>query len=220
MAGSNSVSNWPARASSIWNYHTSNQWCDIAYNWLIDPNGVLYEGRGGGNNVRGGHACGINTNTMGVCVMGNYQTVNPTSASLSKLVELLAWKCGDSNINPTTSSYHPPSGLNLNHICGHRDGCSTSCPGNLLYAQLPNVRTDVASYISNGCSGSNCPATVNVSNNISSGTHIFKATTTLNADNDITGGNVTYQAGTLVKMSTGFKVSPGSTFKATLNGCN
>jgi len=219
-AGSNNPANWASVVLSYWYYHTNNQWCDIAYNWLIDGNGVLYEGRGGGNNVRGGHLCGINSNTLGVCVMGNFQTVNPTTAAVSKLVELLAWKSGDSNINPLTSSYHPPSGANFAHISGHRDGCPTACPGNLLYAQLPQIRIDVNNFMNNGCSGNACPTTLAVSGNISSGTHVYKAVSTLNANNDVTGGNVTYKAGTLVRLTTGFKVLPGSIFKADLTGCN
>jgi hypothetical protein len=33
----------------------------------------------------------------------------------------------------------------LNHICGHRDGGSTLCPGENLYAQLPVIRPDTDS---------------------------------------------------------------------------
>lgn len=147
-AGSNSLTNWPAAVLSIWNLHTiTNGWCDIGYNWLIDPNGVVYEGRGGGNNVRGAHFCGTNSGTMGVCMIGTFTNVAPTAAALASLDSLLAWKACDSGLDPTSSAFHSSSGLNLNRISGHRDGCSTECPGTSFYPQLPNIRTQVETLI-------------------------------------------------------------------------
>ncbi len=147
-AGSNSLTNWPAVVLSIWNLHTiTNGWCDIGYNWLIDPNGVVYEGRGGGNNVRGAHFCGTNSGTMGVCMIGTFTNIAPTAAALASLDSLLAWKACDSGLDPASSAFHNFSGLNLNRISGHRDGCSTECPGSSFYPQLPNIRTQVETLI-------------------------------------------------------------------------
>lgn len=147
-AGSNSLTNWPAAVLSIWNLHTiTNGWCDIGYNWLIDPNGVVYEGRGGGNNVRGAHFCGTNSGTMGVCMIGTFTNVAPTAAALASLDSLLAWKSCDSGLDPTSNAFHSSSGLNLNRISGHRDGCSTECPGTSFYPQLPAIRTQVETLI-------------------------------------------------------------------------
>ncbi|MEZ4907434.1 MAG: hypothetical protein R2771_07300 [Saprospiraceae bacterium] len=42
---------------------------------MIDPNGVIYEGRGGGDNVMGAHMCGHNYNTMGICALGTYSNI-------------------------------------------------------------------------------------------------------------------------------------------------
>lgn len=151
-AGSNTSSNWASVVNAIWSDHVNvNGWCDIGYNWLIDPNGVLYEGRGGGNNVVGAHFCGTNGNTMGTCMMGNYMAVNPAVPAVDKLEALLAWKACDANIDPLGTSVHASSGLSLAHISGHRNGCSTSCPGDLLYAALPSIRTAVSDLINNGC---------------------------------------------------------------------
>jgi hypothetical protein len=147
-AGGNTSGNWAAVVQSIWNQHVnSNGWSDIGYNWLIDPNGVLYEGRGGGNNVIGAHFCGTNGATMGVCMMGTYTSVDITAAARAKLVEILGWKACNSNINPTGQSVHSGSGLNLFNISGHRDGCATECPGNTFYNTLPALRTAVASHL-------------------------------------------------------------------------
>lgn len=145
-AGANSSSNWPAVVRSIWDYHVnSNGWDDIGYNWLIDPNGVLYEGRG--NDLLGAHFCGTNGSTMGVCMMGTYSSVPPSDTSLQTLTRLLGWKACDRDIDPEDFSFHNGSGLNLFNISGHRDGCATACPGDSLYARLPGLRMDVGDYI-------------------------------------------------------------------------
>lgn len=157
-AGSNSSANWPAVVLSVWNSHVNtNGWADIGYNWLIDPTGQLYEGRGGGNNVVGAHFCGFNAGTMGTCMLGTFTSVNVTDTARKKLVEILAWKCCNSSLNPTHSATHSSSGLTLNRISGHRDGCATECPGNMLYASLPNIRTEVNNYINNICNATSLP---------------------------------------------------------------
>ncbi|MEZ4773956.1 MAG: N-acetylmuramoyl-L-alanine amidase [Bacteroidia bacterium] len=143
-AGINTSDNWGAVVLAIWNLHVNtNGWCDIGYNWLIDPNGMIYEGRGGGNNVKGAHFCGYNSGTMGVCMLGNFENAEPTAAALTSLTQLLAWKSCDANIGPNTSSYHLSSGKTLMTISGHQDGCSTLCPGNNLYNKLPLLRNNV-----------------------------------------------------------------------------
>ncbi len=149
-ATANTASNWAAVVRSFWDFHVNtNGWADIGYNWLIDPNGVVYEGRG--DNILGAHFCGTNGRTMGVCVIGDFTNAAPTEAAVNELRNLLAWKACNVNANPLSGSLHIGSGLNLMHISGHRDGCSTSCPGNLLYSQLPNIRQQVAGYIESVC---------------------------------------------------------------------
>lgn len=147
-AGVNTSSNWAQVVLSIWDFHVNTRlYCDVAYNYLIDPNGILYEGRGGGNNVIGAHFCSTNTGTMGVCLLGNFQEVEPTDAMLNTLAAVLAWKSCNSNIDPLTKSIHARSTLDLNHVCGHRDGCATECPGTNVYNKLANVRSKVVSNI-------------------------------------------------------------------------
>jgi len=146
-AGTNTSSDWPAVVRSIWDYHVNtNGWSDIGYNWLVDPNGVIYQGRGwinGDDEVMGAHFCGTNSNTMDVCMMGNFEQTRPTTDTQSSLEELLAWKSDEKNIDPTARDYHSWSGLNLFTISGHRDGCSTLCPGENLYIRLPEIRENV-----------------------------------------------------------------------------
>lgn len=147
-AGTSSSNDWPAVVRAIYTLHTqSNGWSDIGYNWLVDANGVIYQGRAWwqntNDNVLGAHFCGKNSNTMGVCVMGTYTSVSPTEAAKASLAEILAYKADERNINPLGNSHHTASGLTLNNISGHKNGCATECPGTNLYNQLPTIRNTV-----------------------------------------------------------------------------
>lgn len=147
-ASANTSNDWAAVVLSFWNFHVNtNGWADIGYNLLIDPNGTLYEGRGGGENVTGAHFCGKNGGTMGVCMIGTYTNTQASEAARKTLVDVLAWKACRENINPAETLVHASSGLNLFRISGHRDGCSTECPGEQLYRALPDIRTAVQTRI-------------------------------------------------------------------------
>lgn len=156
-AGTNTASDWAAVIRSIWVLHVrGNGWNDIGYNYLIDPNGVIYEGRAGGDGVIGAHFSGVNTATMGVCMVGTYSETPPKPAAVTSLRQLLAWQAEKWKLDASGQTVHAASGLTLNVISGHRDaGLSprasgtTECPGNALYVYLPALRREVAS--SAGC---------------------------------------------------------------------
>jgi uncharacterized protein (TIGR03437 family) len=140
---------WAAIVRSVWNLHVfTNGWADIGYNYLIDPNGVIYEGRAGGDNVMGAHFSGVNAGTMGVSMLGTFTDVVPTNPALINLKKILAWKADQRTLDPVGTSLHTASGLNLKTISGHRDGPgATECPGNALYPLLPEIRTGVAEVL-------------------------------------------------------------------------
>ena len=149
-AGTNVASDWAAVVRSIWDFHVNtNGWDDVGYNWLVDPNGILYEGRGDGR--LGAHFCAQNGLTTGICVMGDFTSIQPQAAALNTLAEFLAWETCDENIDPLGTSFHGGSGLTLENISGHRDGCNTSCPGDSFYPLLPGVRQNTQAIIDNGC---------------------------------------------------------------------
>ncbi|MEL6658436.1 MAG: N-acetylmuramoyl-L-alanine amidase [Bacteroidota bacterium] len=149
-AGTNSANDWAAIVRAIWDLHVNgNGWDDIGYNYLVDPDGVLYEGRG--NDIRGAHFCGTNTGTMGVCVLGNFTSIEPTSEAINSLERLLGWKACDIDADPLGTSFHASSGRNLMHISGHRDGCATACPGDSFYPLFSMVREGVNDLIVNEC---------------------------------------------------------------------
>jgi hypothetical protein len=146
-AGTNTSNNWSAVVTSIWNYHVNtNGWADIGYNWLVAPDGSLFQGRG--DNVLGAHFCGTNAGTMGVCMLGTYTNTSVSPAAAHMLSSLLAWKCCVRGLDPLATSFHNASGLSLKRISGHRDGCSTECPGTAFYPNLPAVRDSVAQMLS------------------------------------------------------------------------
>lgn len=181
-AGSNFSSDWAATVRAIWDFHVNvNGWDDIGYNWLVDPNGVLYEGRG--DNRLGAHFCGTNGGTMGVCVMGDFTDVTPTANAYGILEELLSWKICDINADPLGTSLHPGSGQELHHISGHRDGCSTACPGDSFYPTLPDVRTNVEARILNDCNSVTIATPTDLDANALSFTSV-ELTWADNADNE------------------------------------
>ncbi|MEL6391392.1 MAG: N-acetylmuramoyl-L-alanine amidase [Bacteroidota bacterium] len=145
-AGTNTSSDWAAVVRAIWNFHVNtNGWDDIGYNYLIDPEGVIYVGRG--EDVRGAHFCGNNTGTMGTCLLGTFTNQAPTEAALASLSQLLAWKLTDNDIDPQLSSFHAASNAVLPHIVPHRDGCATSCPGDSFAPLFDELRQRVADTI-------------------------------------------------------------------------
>lgn len=94
-AGSNSPTDFTNVVRNIYVFHTqSNGWNDVGYNFLVAQDGTIFEGRDGrevmdGDNVLGAHFCGTNTGTMGICLLGNYMTAQPTTAALTSLNRLI-----------------------------------------------------------------------------------------------------------------------------------
>jgi hypothetical protein len=157
---------WADRVRAIWSFHTITRgWGDIGYNFLIDPNGVIYEGRAGGDNAVGFHDT-ANYGSMGVSLIGTYSATAPTESALGSLVELLSWKAEQRDIDPrgrsfyhgcSISQYCNPynSGAIVSTIAGHRDVTPgrTTCPGDALESLLPMVRDRVAERLGGGAGG-------------------------------------------------------------------
>ncbi len=160
-----SAADVPGILAGIYQFHTAGRgWCDIAYNFLIDRFGGVWEGRLGGidNAAWGGHAKGFNSESVGVALMGQFQpgatptAATPSAALLRSLRDVLAWKVGSQGLDPlghtlVTSGGNPrfPEGtvVNVPVINGHRDTAFTSCPGESVYRQLPQLRIDVSNRI-------------------------------------------------------------------------
>ena len=144
-----SVRESPAIVRSIYAYHTQGQhWCDIGYNALVDRFGNIYAGRRGGMRkpVRGAHAGDWNTNSVGVSLMGNFVSAEPSPRMRNALVRFIGWRLGTS-FNPVRGTVRL-NGERFARISGHRDAMATSCPGGNVYKRLPSIRQRVANYLS------------------------------------------------------------------------
>ena len=146
----------PAIIDGIYVYHRYVRgWHDIGYNFVIDLYGRIWEARLGGIDqaVVGAQAGGYNLESTGVAMIGTFSDVLPSAAALSSLQRLLAWKLslhGVPTLGHVTvvvdpadyfyTPFRPGQHVSLPRVAGHRDGCTTDCPGNVLYYHLPAIR--------------------------------------------------------------------------------
>src|SRR5687768_964698 len=141
-------------------YHRdSNGWNDLGYNFLVDKYGQVFEGRAGGMDapVIGAQAQGYNSVSTGVAVLGTHTEIAHSEPGMEALARLLGWKLAlhgvpvQGQVTVTSAggaSNRYPSGtpVTFERISGHRDGDATSCPGEVLYGQLADLRTRAARY--------------------------------------------------------------------------
>jgi hypothetical protein len=120
----------------------TNGWSDTGQQLTISRGGYVMEGRnrsleaiGKGANVMGAQTANNNGHTLGIENEGTYTSVLPPAALWNALVKTLAWLCDDYGLDPHAS------------IVGHRDYVATQCPGDALYAKLPQLRNDVANAL-------------------------------------------------------------------------
>ena len=141
----------PALIRSFYRYHTrSLGWSDIGYNFLVDRFGRTWVGRAGGPSrpVRGAHTLGFNHTSVGVAVIGNYDSGAAVDRIVTAIVRLAAWKLdrygrrprGRTRVYSHGSDKYPKGWVKLKVIDGHRDTNDTACPGDRLYARLPEIR--------------------------------------------------------------------------------
>ena len=147
------ASDVPAMMASMYTYHTgTNRWCDLGYNFVIDRFGRIWEGRSGGvtKAIVGGHAQGFNTGSVGVSFLGQYEPgASPTSAAPSSAALTAASKIPTGSASVTSGGSNKwPKGtvLTLPRVIGHRDVGQTACPGQNVYAKLPNIRLSAKTY--------------------------------------------------------------------------
>jgi hypothetical protein len=134
----------PSIIRGIYTYHAvSRNWGDIGYNILVDKYGRLWEGRAGGleRAVVGAHASGVNSQAFGISVLGNYETVQIPTVAIDAAARAIAWKFSLHGL--TAGATTTINGKTLQTIFGHREVGQTSCPGQYLFARLPELRTKV-----------------------------------------------------------------------------
>lgn len=148
----------PGMIRNLYTGHVKDRgWGDIAYNFLIDKCGTIYEGRAGGieRPVIGAHTVGFNNETMGVAAIGTFPAGTTVPQDMiDAIAKLSAWKLGLSGTDPRghtrltstsdASRYHKGRSAVFKVISGHRDGFFTDCPGRALYDRLPEIRAQAA----------------------------------------------------------------------------
>lgn len=125
-------------------------WGDIGYNYLIDGQGNVYEGRYGGNGVIGAHvyneikSINYNEGTVGIAVMGCYDSEgcsDPdkfTKKIRKSLTSLMAQKARQLHIKPKGKS--ALFDVKTQNIVGHRKLDSTLCPGDRIASRMKKIR--------------------------------------------------------------------------------
>lgn len=130
----------------IYAYHVKGRnFCDIAYNFLVDKYGVTYEGRYGGIDqpLIGGHAMGFNTGSTGIAAIGNFVKVDPPTAMVRAIRRLLAWRLDVAHVQPdgwasmtsgggSNQKYDEGEDVLLRTVIPHRRTGYTTCPGRLV----------------------------------------------------------------------------------------
>lgn len=85
---------------------------------------------------------------MGIAMIGTFDSIAPSDTAMKSLRRLAAWKLVKEGIMSSASFKHPVGDANaseLKALAGHRDGCSTDCPGQMLYARLNSLRNQTDS---------------------------------------------------------------------------
>ncbi len=132
-----------AAVKSIQDFHIDGRgWTDIAYHFLIDKAGNIFQGRP--ETVIGAHVMNHNTGNLGVCILGCYHpsyTAYPcndqlTQESRDAAVHLFAWLADKFDYKDRV-------------LLGHRDYYDyehTSCPGNNIHRLLPEIREEIYTF--------------------------------------------------------------------------
>jgi len=169
-ATTNSYTDGAAEVRAVYTYHARTlRWGDIGYNTLVDKFGNIYEGRHGRGeksdasreilsaDVVAGHAYHHNYGSTGISAIGNYDTLDPIAAGLSKMMASLyaatAFECDRHGIDPygtqdflrSDDVWHP----GFHNISGHYESYATECPGQYLRSLLDDdgFRNSVASLL-------------------------------------------------------------------------
>lgn len=121
----------PSILRAIQAYHQNGRgWSDIAYNFVVDRFGRVWEARDHSyeSAVVGAASSGTNLQTVAVAFLGDASTAFVPSPILRSIGMTLGWKMRRHGLRPAPTN-----------IVGHRDVGRTACPGDVLYRQLPAI---------------------------------------------------------------------------------
>lgn len=194
----------PAILRSWYAYHTGPKkgWPDIAYNFIIDSTGGVWEGRQGSlDGAVAGSATGGNQGfSQLVCLIGDTSVSPATPAARASLVQVLAWLADRFAVSSapgaevtfvSRGSNRWPEGTSVTTptIAGHRDMSKTTCPGDDLYGYVTgSLRGDVEAARSGSAQP---PPPSSTTSSSSSATSTTVAPTTTNPPTTVPAGSTT-----------------------------
>nr|WP_246308831.1 N-acetylmuramoyl-L-alanine amidase [Kineosphaera limosa] len=144
----------PGRLRGMYDFHTREKdWPDLAYNFLVDPFGRIWEGRAGSlaGPVRGDATGGSQGFAQLCCFIGDHRATPPTREAMAAMTSLLAWLTVRDGVDlsegrtvrfVSRGSNRWPRGktVTTDPVAAHRDMSRTDCPGDALY---PLVRSQL-----------------------------------------------------------------------------
>ncbi|GAA4102781.1 hypothetical protein GCM10022214_80940 [Actinomadura miaoliensis] len=117
-------------------------WADAGQQLTISRGGHVMEGRNrslsairSGRLAVGAQVRGYNRTTIGIENEGTYMEDEVPRRLWVSLERVCAWLCAQYELDPFRA------------IVGHRDFAATDCPGDVLYAMLPDLRRGVAARL-------------------------------------------------------------------------
>lgn len=96
----------------IHQWHLANGWSGAGYHFLVRKSGEVYRLRP--EDKVGAHASGANSDSIGICFEGRYQSETMPQAQIDAGRELVA---------------HLKGKYGVSKVLRHKDVCSTDCPG-------------------------------------------------------------------------------------------
>lgn len=111
------VNEYHRNAPAVWLGEYSSLGYAIGYTYFIDKTGKVTQGRA--DTDEGAHCKGYNTQSIGICLAGNFDATMPTQEQIDALKKLVAIKMDQYKIS-------------LSKVVPHRTFASKTCFGRLL----------------------------------------------------------------------------------------
>ncbi len=121
----------PAMLRSIQAFHQGTRgWPDIAYNFIVDRFGTIWEARDRSyeDPVRVSATSGTEIDTVTVAFLGDGSTFTPPPSTVRAMGRLLGWKMRKHGRLPSRAN-----------VLGHTEIGQTACPGAALLAKVPGI---------------------------------------------------------------------------------
>lgn len=171
---------------------------------------------------------GETTQSIVVSTTGNYSvTVSGGCGNTSASTTVIVSPAVVASASPSSIVYGQTTTLTASNCSGTVNWNNGAGSGSSVVVQPTANVTYLATCASTGCSGSvavavnQCPPAHSITTTINSTspTTEFRAANTVVATNRINSGNIIYRAGGSVTLNPGFRVEPGTVFRAYVQGC-